>query len=116
MLPMGTIVTVCMFIGLLYALLQLFAKSIRELPALIHMIIGGIVFIAGFWNVFWYALRHITQFWGLAALVSGTALMLTGFYIVNNSNVPAALKKFMPIILLALCACMVLYGVTIYRL
>jgi len=116
MLPMGTIVTVCMFIGLVYALLQLFAKTIRELPALISAFIGGIVFMAGFWNVFWYALRHITEFWGLAALVSGTALMLTGFCIVKNKSAPIVLKKFMPIVLLVLFACMVLYGVTIYRL
>ena len=116
MLPMGTIVTVCMFVGLLYALLQMFVKPIRQLPVFIHTLTGGVVFMAGAWNVFWYALRHITQFWGLAALVSGTALMLTGFCIIKNKSVPTGFKNFLPVILVVLFASMVLYGVTIYRL
>ena len=116
MLPMGSIVTVCMFVGLVYALLQLFTKPVRRFPAYIHAAIGGIVFMAGAWNVFWYAARNITQFWGMAALASGIALMLTGYRIFKNDSAPATLKKFVPVVLLVLFGCMVLYGVTIYRL
>lgn len=116
MLPMGSIVTVCMFVGLVYALLQMFVKPVRQLPGFLHALVGGIVLLAGAWNVFWYAFRNITQFWGIAALVSGFALMLTGYYIIRIQTVSANLKKFMPIVLLVLLACMLLYGITIYRI
>lgn len=116
MLPMGSIVTVCMFIGLIYALLQTYAQSLRRLPKFIHALVGGIVFAAGAWNVFWYAARNITQFWGIAALISGLALMLTGYVITRHGTVPTGLKRFLPIVLLILFACMMLYGKTIYRM
>lgn len=116
MLPMGSIVTVCMFVGLVYALLKMFSKPVRQFPFFIHALIGGIVLLAGAWNVFWYAFRNITQFWGLAALVSGVALMLTGYYIIRSHTAPTHLDKIMPIVLLVLLACMLLYGITIYRL
>ena len=105
-----------MFIGLAYALLQLFVNPVRQFPAFVHVLVGGIVFMAGAWNVFWYAARNITQFWGLAALVSGIALMLTGYCIIRNSFVPIGLKKIMPIVLAVLFGCMILYGAAIYRL
>ncbi len=113
---MGTVVTVCMFIGLLYALLRMSAKLSAHLPTFIHWIIGGIVFMAGAWNILWYASRHITQFWGLAALVSGVALTVTGYFIIQAEEDSALLKKLMPIVLLVLFASMMLYGITIYRL
>lgn len=116
MLPMGSIVTVCMFVGLVYAMLQMFVKPIRQLPGLLHTLVGGIVLLAGAWNVFWYAFRNITEFWGIAALVSGVALMLTGYCIIRVQTVPTNLKKLMPIILLILLGCMLLYGITIYRI
>lgn len=116
MLPMGSIVTVCMFVGLAYALLQIFVRPVSQLPASIHALVGGIVFMAGAWNVFWYAARNIMQFWGFAALVSGVALMLTGYGIVCFKSVSTGLNKIIPIVLVVLFGCMMLYGVTIYRL
>lgn len=113
---MGTVVTVVMFIGLVYVTLQTYTQTVRQLPAFIHKAVGGLVFIAGAWNVFWYAIRHITQFWGIVALVSGVALMLTGLYLFKTDSTPPGLKKAMPLILLMLYGCMMLYAITIYRL
>lgn len=113
---MGSVVTVGMFIGLVYALLRMGSKYVHRLPMLVHNIVGATVALAGAWNVFWYASRHITQLWGGAALVSGIALMLTGTYIVKKESAPVLLQKLMPVVLLLLFGCMMLYGITIYRI
>lgn len=94
---MGSVVTVAMFIGLLYSLFLTYSQTVRQFPALIHKAVGGLVFIAGAWNVVWYASRHITQFWGIAALISGVALMLTGLHIFRTDPTPSGLKKAMPL-------------------
>ncbi|MBX2838682.1 MAG: hypothetical protein KTR35_17615 [Gammaproteobacteria bacterium] len=113
---MGTVVTVCMFIGLVYALLLKFINPIHQFPPFVHAVVGGLVTAAGAWNVFWYASRHLMTFWGLAALVSGIALMLTGFYIIKRDASPTLIKTITPVVLLVLFVCMMLYGITIYRL
>lgn len=116
MLPMGTIMTGCMLTGVLFATRLPVLRPLQKLPAWFRKTIALVVFAAGSWNVFWYALRHITEFWGVAALISGCLLLLTSAYIFNASCLPRFLQKIRPGVLFLLLCCAVLYGVTIYRL
>ena len=113
MLPMGSIMALCMLVGFIMGLPL---ASIRNLPTFLRKPIGYIVLAAGLWNVFWYAAQHLTQFWGQAALVSGVLMIATAFYIINESRVPTFLQKIRPLVLLLLLACGLLYAITIYRL
>lgn len=116
MLPMGTIMTGCMVTGLLFATRLPLLRTVQKLPARFKKTVAFVVFAAGCWNVFWYALRHITEFWGVAALVSGCLMLLTSVYIFNVDRLPLFLQKIRPVVLLLLLCCAVLYAVTIYRL
>lgn len=116
MLPMGTIMTGCMVVGLLFATRLSPFRIVQKLPVWFKKTVAFVVFTAGCWNVFWYALRHITEFWGVAALVSGCLMLLTAVYIFNAKWLPHFLQKMRPGILFLLLCCAVLYGVTIYRL
>ena len=115
-LPMGTIMVACMLLALLFAthlpLINLLLKS----PRLIRWMVATIVLAAGLWNIFWYAVRHLTEFWGLAALLSGLLMVLTAAYITNSQRLPAGLLKVRPVTLLLLTGFMLLYAITIYRL
>ena len=113
MLPMGTIMALCMLLGFILALPL---TSVRNTPAFIRKPVGYLVMIAGLWNVFWYAVQHLTQFWGQAALVSGVLMIVTAFYIINETRVPPFLQKIRPLVLILLLACGLLYAITIYRL
>jgi len=113
---MGTVMTVCMFIGLIYGVARMVPGLTRRAPSFVHWAIGGVVVLAGCWNVLWYASRHITQFWGIAALLSGIALITTGYFIIATDTAPALLQKLMPVVMILLFCFMMLYGITIYRL
>lgn len=116
MLPMGTIMTGCMAAGLLFATRLPLLGIVQKLPVWLKKTAAFVVFSAGCWNIFWYALRHITEFWGVAALVSGCLMLLTSVYIFNEERLPHLLQKIRPVVLFLLLCCAVLYGVTIYRL
>ena len=116
MLPMGTIMTGCMLTGLLFATRLPVLRILQTSPAWLRKIVAFVVFAAGSWNVFWYALRHISEFWGVAALVSGCLMLLTSAYILKAKWLPRFLQKMRPGVLFLLLCCAVLYGVTIYRL
>ena len=115
-LPMGTIMVVCMLLALLFTTRLPVINVLQKSPALLRWPIAGVVLLAGLWNVFWYALRHLTEFWGIAALVSGLLMLIAAAYIAINSGLPAWLQKVRPVILLLLTACMLLYAITIFRL
>lgn len=115
-LPMGTIVTAIMFIGLLFATRLPGLNILQRLPLLLRQIVGSIVIIAGMWNVFWHAVRHLTEFWGIAALISGLLMILVGIYIVRVEWLPNALNRLMPVALFLLLACACFYAWTIVNL
>lgn len=116
MLPMGTIVTVAMFVGLLFAIQLPGLNLVQRLPLLLRQIVGGVVAALGAWNVFWHAIRHLTDFWGIAALVSGLLMMLTGVYIIKADWLPGGLRRLMPAVLILLLLCACFYGWTIINL
>ncbi|MEE9333293.1 MAG: hypothetical protein V3U65_04300 [Granulosicoccaceae bacterium] len=116
MLPMGTIITGVMLVALVFATPYAFAKQLKPLPKWVALPVGLLVLAAGGWNVFWYASQHITEYWGIAALISGGLLMITAAYILGFKRIPTLLIQGKPIVLLALLACMLHYGNTIHNL
>jgi len=99
MLPMGTIVAVCMLLGLLFAMPYAVNAKLKAMPRMLTMVIGGLVFLAGGWNTFWHGMRNVTNFWGVAALISGVFMMLTAFYIVRFDTLPKGLQRIRPLVL-----------------
>ncbi len=113
MLPMGTIMAVSMLVAVLFAAhLPLLAR----LPPILRNFVSVWVFLAGIWNVFWYGVQHIGEFWGVAALASGTLMLISSVYIYNADKLPVLIQKARPLVLLLLTSSALLYGVTIYKL
>jgi len=113
MIPMGTVVTVCMFGGLIAAI---FLPKLSKFPPLLLNLIGTIILAAGLWNVFWYGFQHYTEFWGWSALISGVILIQTSLYILRVGWLPAFLLRAKPFVLILLLGCALMYATTIARL
>ena len=113
MLPMGTIVTVCMFLGLIVAS---GLPLIKTLPTIVKKTVATLVLAGGLWNTLWYGLQHLTEFWGIAALVSGILMIITAMYVLSVHKLPSILVKAKPIVLFLLLGCALLYAITIARL
>ena len=116
MLPMGTIVTVCMLLGLVFSSDLPGLNTTDKLPLIVRRLVAAILLAAGCWNVFWYGIRHLTEFWGLMALVSGLLMIVSALYIWKLQPLPAWLLRIKPAVLLALLLCMAKYAYTIYNL
>jgi len=113
---MGTIVTVCMLVGLVFSSDLPGLNTTDKLPQLLRRIVAGIVLVAGCWNVFWYGIQHLTEFWGLMALVSGLLMIVAALYALKAQWLPAWLVRVKPAVLFALLLCMAKYAYTIYML
>ena len=113
MLPMGTIVTVCMFAGIIIAADLL---VLRKLPDAIRRTIAVIVFMAGVWNSLWYGLQHLSEFWGFSALISGALMIVTALYVLTNDRLGPTLQKYKPVILVVLLGYAFMYAITIARI
>ena len=112
MLPMGTIMASCMALAVLFSQRLL----IRLVPQRLRQTVGIVVVTAGAWNVLWYSLQHLDEFWGLAALVSGVLMLITGIALINQEFLPASIQKAHGLLLLVLGGCALLYAYTIYTL
>lgn len=115
-LPMGTIVTVCMLIGLLFSVPYALKDKLTPLPKYVALMVGAIVFVAGAWNTFWHGLQNMDNFWGVAALVSGLFMMLAALYIMQLKSLPASLYRIRPIALTGLLVCFLMYAITLFRI
>ena len=113
MIPMGTIVTVCMFSGLIAAILL---PLLRKFPLLLLYPVGFIVLAAGLWNVFWYGVQHYTEFWGVSALISGVTMIQTSLYIFRVGWLPVVLLRAKPFVLILLLGCALMYAIKIASL
>ena len=116
MLPMGTIVTVCMLIALVFGGVTLLSGARTKIPLPIARFVAGLTFAAGCWNFFWYGLQHMAEFWGQMALLSGILMIATAIYIFRPHSLPAWALRIQPLVLLALLLCMLKYAYTIYTL
>ncbi len=111
MIPMGTVVTTCMFIGLLAA-----SPLLNRAPHLLKLAAAAVVGAAGCWNILWYAAQNIPQKWGWLALISGVLMILTALLISHPTRLPAAIQRIRLPILIGLLGCAIYYAQTIYHL
>ena len=111
MIPMGTVVTTCMFIGLLAA-----SPILNRAPYLLKVAAAVAVGAAGSWNILWYAVRNVPQKWGWLALISGVLMILTALLITHPTRLPAVVQRIRLPILIGLLCCAVYYAQTIYHL
>lgn len=125
---MGIVVTVFMVLGLLHQspISFLSLGSFKQKKSLTNFIGIGLL-LMGFWNSLWFGLRHLSAFWGQAALISGVFMVMTAFIILVSSSSTwlsnAGLQKssyfikpLLPLWLLGLLASAILYAVTLVRL
>lgn len=113
MIPMGTIVTACMLLGIIAGVVTLLWPRCH---GVISKGAGVLVLFAGAWNVLWYWLRHPTQYWGLAALVTGLLMIAMAYYLLADNRVQPLLRKLKPLVLVLLSAGCFHYANTIYQL
>ncbi|MBX2826452.1 MAG: hypothetical protein KTR33_17075 [Gammaproteobacteria bacterium] len=116
MLPMGTIVAVLMLVGALFATRLPVLGRVSGLSKVLSLSVGVLVAAGGAWNVFWYALQNISEFWGQMALLSGVFMLATGALLINPSWLPAHVQVLRPVITLGVFLFGVFYAWTIYNL
>lgn len=116
-IPMGTVVTVCMIVCVIFANRLPNGALNTRTPAPVLRAIGLVTGAAGLWNILWYASRHILEFWGQMAFGSGLLLCaLSALLILPAERAPAALNKARHVMVLALAGFAAYYAWTIYNL
>lgn len=112
MIPMGTVMALCLVLGALGMAFSL--KSPR--PMVIGL--GLLLEAAGIWNAFWYGLQHFSEFWGQMAFWSGIAMFVSGALCLRMSKPEFRLKirRVVPLLALVLAAFGGFYSWTIYNL
>ncbi len=116
-IPMGTIVTVCMFLAVIFSIRIPKGGLYGACPAWLLKIVGVLVGVAGFWNVFWYAIQHLTEFWGLMALGSGALMILLSVQLtVPRAKDLSTLNTVRPFAVVALLGFALYYAKTIHSL
>lgn len=125
---MGIVVTVFMVLGLLHqSPISLLSFGRLAKKASLTNFIGCGLLLMGCWNIFWFGLQHLSVFWGQAALVSGVFMVMTALLILlsphsrwaSNSflkKLSYYIKPLLPLWLLGLLACAILYALTLIRL
>lgn len=112
-IPMGTVVTLCMLLTVLFA-----SRLVTRLsPSWLLKTVGVLAIAAGLWNVFWYSLQNFGEFWGLMALGSGLVLIGLGATLVlPATRLPGWLNKSRPVLVFVLLGFALYYAQTIYHL
>ena len=114
---MGTVVTVCMIICVVFTNRIPAGALNARVPTELLRFVGFLCGVAGLWNVLWYASRHLNQFWGQMALGSGLLLCaLSVLLILPSRRVPSQLEKARPFMVIALTGFALYYAWTIYNL
>ncbi len=104
---MGIVVALAQGLGLLAYWFDGRAAAARYLR---RSAVAGLALMA-LWNVFWFGLRHLEQFWGQAAVISGLVMVLAALDLAGRRvNVPRTA------IVLGLLASFALYAITLVRL
>jgi len=116
MLPMGTIMAASMIVGVLTTTDLPVIKLIKKLPTIVLQAIAILVLLSGLWNVLWYALQHLGEYWGNAAFISGILMIVIASYNLIPNKLPLVLLKIKPLLVFALLMCAFLYSMTIYQM
>jgi hypothetical protein len=118
-------VAVCL---LLWPAQPALGRAMRRLDSRWLRILALGVLLAGLWNAGWYGLRHLGDFWGRAALISGAMMVAASLVAMARPNAragsaqrtgtaqPHALGLATWALVLGLAACFCLYAVALVRL
>ena len=106
---MGIVVMLGMLAGMVLMLTNI--RQVLLKPLLVKLL-AAFVLLCGLWNAFWYGIQHLQQFWGMAALGSGLAMILAAWVILGKRK-PLPLGLVLVTLLLA---SFLLYLVTIIQL
>ncbi len=116
---MGIVVSLVMLLGLV----QMFIKRVRWAN-----LVAGALLALGVWNAAWYGLRHLAEFWGMAAIISGISMIFAAIIVAgevrstNETQGSPVLRAyrlivgFRAVILISLLASFLLYAITLVRL
>ncbi len=116
-IPMGTVVTVCMIICVLFTNRFPAGALNTRTPKPLLRVIGYVCAAAGLWNALWHAPRHITELWGQMAFGSGLLLVaLSAVLILPTERIPARLEKARHAMALGLAFFAACYAWTIIHL
>jgi len=112
MIPMGTVMTVCMLIG------AIGMAAVLKFPRPLRVALGLLLEAAGAWNAFWYGVQHFSEFWGQMAFWSGLTMMLAGALClrVGVEGVREIPRQLIPLLVLLLASFGGYYAWTIYNL
>ena len=116
-IPMGTVVTVCMLLCVLFANRFPVGALNTRVPQGVLRVVGFVCAAAGLWNILWFALRNITHFWGQMALGSGLLLCaLSALLLLPPARIPPRLEGARQVMVLGLTGFASYYAWTIYNL
>ncbi len=112
MIPMGTVMAVCMLLG------AMGIAMVPILPRVLVIALGSLLLAAGLWNAVWYGLQHFNAFWGQMAFWSGIAMLVSSFvcFRLNRPGFMDKVKPLLPVLALLLLGFGGYYGWTIYNL
>ena len=120
---MGIVVCISMLLGLLMLSPKKWLSN--KLLVKSQSIIAVQLFLFGVWNAAWYGAQHLGSFWGMAALVSGLAMILSGIVLAVESGDEKSkfiisfyqlIKPARVLVIVMLCASFLLYAVTLIQL
>lgn len=114
-LPMGTIMTTCMIITVLFT--NTFPKGAlnKIAPRAITVLAGILAGLAGIWNAGWHALRHLDSFWGQMALGSGLLMLFCSALLLLDNRLSASTQRLRMPAVIALALFAAYYALTISR-
>ena len=126
---MGIVVAVFMLLGLLMASpwVPRQLRVLRASPNVVDTLASGLL-LAGLWNALWHGLRHMGDFWGQAALVSGCVMVAVAVQLLVEHGgdfwrrqpvavrAHRALKRIATWLVVGLALCFGLYAVALVRL
>ena len=126
---MGIVVAAFMLSGLLLVSpwLPNRLRVLRDNSTLVGALGAGL-FAAGLWNALWHGLRHLGDFWCLAAVVSGTLMVGVAIVILEERSqfgasrigwLSRSYRAIRPLSLpmfVGLLACFLLYATALVRL
>jgi hypothetical protein len=126
---MAFVVSAFMLFGLLMASpwVPSGLRVLRSRPAIVDVLASGLL-VAGLWNALWHGLRNLTNFWGVAALVSGLVMIaVADLLLVEHGSdgwrkqavavrAHAVFKPLAAPLVIGLGLCFLLYTVTLVRL
>lgn len=113
---MGTVMTLCMLLGVLFSHRLPGLSLFRISPHWLRQLVGGILVLAACWDIFWYGSQHPGEFWGRMAIASGVLMLLLAGFLIAEPKMPALLAKIRPLLVLLLTGLTAYYAITIYNL